>query len=125
MANSKVLPGILFALLASFVGFIAGGMWGGAVAGKSSGLAGGATVFFYGLAGLVIVLAVSVVLVLKLSPSHLWKSVIVAAMVAAFAAGWIIYRVVTMQPQSGSSLSSPPPAVQEKLPSNVLCHHAT
>ena len=93
MPRSKLLPGIIFSLLSIVVGFVTGASVAGLVVGRESGLAGGATVFMYGVVGCVAALIIAIVLSRKLTYQRLRVALIVAVLLAAAAFGWLAYRI--------------------------------
>ena len=90
---------IFFVLISSLTGFFIGGLLGSLTLPKESGLAGGATVLFYGLIGLVIAIIVSIFLIKKIERKLLKKITIILVLLNLIPIGWIIYRVVSQSTQ--------------------------
>lgn len=87
---------IIFVLISSLTGFFIGSFLGSATLPKESGLAGPATVVFYGLIGVVITALISIFLAKKIERKLIIKITIILALLNLFPIGWVVYRVVTV-----------------------------
>ncbi len=91
---------ILFILICSLTGFFIGSFLGSASLPKGSGLAGPATVVFYGLIGALITALLSIFLARKIERKLIIKITIILALLNLFPIGWVVYRVVTATSQT-------------------------
>lgn len=90
---------IFFVFISSLTGFFIGSFLASATLPKESGLAGGPTILFYGLIGLVISIIVSIFLIKKIERQLLKKITIILVILNLIPIGWIIYRVVSQTTQ--------------------------
>lgn len=94
---------ILFIILFSFTGFFTGALISGLTQSRAAGLAGGATVFVYSIAGLLIAVILSILFVQKLKPALLKSISIVLAIINLFFVTWVIIRIITITQAANSS----------------------
>lgn len=90
----------LFVLVCSLSGFFFGSFLGSATLPKGSGLAGPATVLFYGLIGALITALLSIFLVRKIERKLIIKITIILALLNLIPIGWVVYRFVTVTSQT-------------------------
>lgn len=92
MAQSRMLPGFLFVLLLTALGFIAGAFIGASfLVRPDDGLAAGATVLVSGLFGGGVTLVIAVWLVRAMPREQLWRGVVVA-LAGVLLAALLIYQ---------------------------------
>ncbi|MCB0795570.1 MAG: hypothetical protein KDB88_12610 [Flavobacteriales bacterium] len=80
--GSKLLPGVLLAIIALIPGFMLGLWLGSFQVSTADGLAGGAIVFMWGVLGAVFLLIASIVVSIKITRRMLWQIVAVAGPIA-------------------------------------------
>lgn len=86
---------ILFVILSSITGFFIASVIGGLTQSREAGLAGGAAVFLYSIAGFVIGIIISVIMIQKVKPEVLKKTLIILAVINLMFFGWMIIRVMS------------------------------
>ena len=91
---------ILFILICSLTGFFIGSFLGSASLPKGSGLAGPATVVFYGLIGALITALLSIFLARKIERKLIIKITIILTILNLLPIGWIVYRYITVTSQT-------------------------
>ncbi|MDX1545964.1 MAG: hypothetical protein R3247_03200 [Rhodothermales bacterium] len=92
MAQSRILPGFLFVLLLTALGFIAGAFVGASFFVRpGDGLAAGATVLMSGLFGGGVTLVIAVWLARAMPREQLWRGVVVA-LAGVLLAALLIYQ---------------------------------
>lgn len=84
-------------MLLATLGFVAGAAAGAGTVPEGSGLAGGATVFVYGVGGLFLGIVGAIVLVMRLPPARFRLAFLVAAALAVLAAVWVGLRLASQQ----------------------------
>ncbi|QQS35952.1 MAG: hypothetical protein IPM56_17195 [Ignavibacteriales bacterium] len=87
---------ILFVFLSAITGFFIAAVIGGLTQSREAGLAGGAAVFLYSIAGFVIGIIISVMLIQKIKPEVLKKILIILAVINLMFFGWMIVRVMSV-----------------------------
>jgi uncharacterized membrane protein (UPF0136 family) len=91
--NLKLIPRALFIILGALPGFFIGASAGSLVAGKDSGLAGGATVLVFGVGCCAVAAILAGFLARRLQRSRLRAVLAVLAIVDAILIGWFFYRL--------------------------------
>jgi hypothetical protein len=100
---SLLLKGIfmkaLFVIFSLTGGFFFGALIGSATVYKAAGLAGGATVFIYGIAGIIIALILTLVFFNKMKPVLLKRITIILIILNIIYISWIIVRIQASLPE--------------------------
>jgi len=91
---------IIFVLISSLTGFFIGSFLGSATLPKGSGLAGPATIVFYGLMGAVISAIISIFFARKIERKLIIKITIILVLLNLFPIGWVVYRFVAATSQT-------------------------
>jgi hypothetical protein len=88
-------------LLLSLEGFVAGAAIGAWTVADGSGLAGGATVFVYGVGGAVLAAIAGFVLTRRLTGARFRIAFALVVMLALLIAGWVAFRIASIQAPRG------------------------
>ncbi len=86
---------ILFVILSAITGIFIGASIAGLTLQRDAGLAGGAAVFLFSIAGFVVGIVISVMVIQKVKPEVLKKLIIVLAVINLLFFGWTIVRVMS------------------------------
>lgn len=104
------LSAFFFFVFMVFIGFAMGAMLGGKFMVQSGdGLAGGTTVFFYGVIGSIIDLFLAVLLIRKLSPKQLQVAFFISALLTVLIFGGAYYSYKKKQANLEEQTEKPMP----------------
>jgi hypothetical protein len=100
------LPALLFVVLLMFLGFCGGLFLGSLFVSETSGFAGPAVTFWYGVGGLLTALASGIFLVRKLSRKSFRITLTLIVIISLIICSWIVYRLQALKNQPASTGSN-------------------
>jgi len=115
---------LIFVIISSLTGFFIGAFAVSFSIPKTGGLAGSASVLFYGLLGFILALAIAIFIMKKIERKLLIKIIIVLSLLNLVPIGWVIYKITTDSSvnKQEEKLKLKPTEITSSLISLVLNH---